>query len=123
MPISPEEYGRYARELGEEAYRYGLTLPDAAPLDDDDHWSEKIELLKAHPVPWVSFTFGIPDGDVITSLRRAGTTVLQCVTTADEARRAADAGADALIVQAPAAGATRPRSPPTGRSPPPPCPT
>ena len=104
VPISPEEYGRYARELREEADRYGLTLPGAAPLDDDDHWPEKIELLKAHPVPWVSFTFGIPDGDVITSLRRAGTTVLQSVTTADEARRAADAGADALIVQAPAAG-------------------
>jgi len=87
VPISPEEYGRYARELREEADRYGLTLPDAAPLDDDDHWSEKTELLKAHPVPWVSFTFGIPDGDVITSLRGAGTTVMQCVTTADEARR------------------------------------
>ncbi|MEU7039509.1 nitronate monooxygenase [Streptomyces varsoviensis] len=104
VPISAEEYGRYARELREEADRYGLTLPDTAPLDDDDHWSEKIELLKAHPVPWVSFTFGIPGRDVITSLRRAGTTVLQCVTTADEARLAAEAGVDALIAQAPAAG-------------------
>ncbi|MEW2222104.1 nitronate monooxygenase [Streptomyces sp. NPDC006990] len=104
VPISPEEYGRYARELREEADRYGVTLPDAAPTDDDDRWWEKIELLKVHPVPWVSFTFGIPDRDVITSLRRVGTTVLQGVTTADEARRAADAGADALIVQALAAG-------------------
>ncbi|MFE7116315.1 nitronate monooxygenase [Streptomyces sp. NPDC057654] len=104
VPISREEYGRYARVLREEAERYGLELPGDAPRDDDDHWTEKIELLRDHPVPWVSFTFGIPGADVVASLRRAGTTVLQCVTTAEEALEAADAGADALIVQAPAAG-------------------
>lgn len=104
VPVSPEAYRDYARRVQEEADRYGLTLPDTEPVDDDDHWADKIGLLTAHPVPWVSFTFGIPDAGTVTRLRRAGTTVLQCVTNSDEAHLAAEAGVDALIVQAPAAG-------------------
>ncbi|MCX5094030.1 nitronate monooxygenase [Streptomyces sp. NBC_00365] len=103
LPACREAYGRYAREVQAEADRYGLTLP-GEPIEDDDHWTDKIDLLTSSPVPWVSFTFGIPDRAVVSALRRAGSTVLQCVTSADEARRAADAGVDALIVQAPAAG-------------------
>lgn len=103
IPVSQTAYRRYAREVQAEADRYGLTLPEE-PIEDDDHWTDKIDLLTSSPVPWVSFTFGIPDPAVVSALRRAGSTVLLCVTSADEARRAADAGVDALIVQAPAAG-------------------
>ncbi|MFC9503498.1 nitronate monooxygenase [Streptomyces sp. NPDC057002] len=103
VPVSREAYRRYAREVQAEADRYGLTLPEE-PIEDDDHWKDKIDLLTSSPVPWVSFTFGIPDPAVVSALRRAGSAVLQCVTSADEARRAAGAGVDALIVQAPAAG-------------------
>ncbi|MEV7731765.1 nitronate monooxygenase [Streptomyces sp. NPDC088921] len=103
IPVSQTAYRRYAREVQTEAHRYGLTLPEE-PIEDDDHWTDKIDLLTSSPVPWVSFTFGIPDRAVVSALRRAGSTVLQSVTSADEARRAADAGIDALIVQAPAAG-------------------
>ncbi|MFF3987869.1 nitronate monooxygenase [Streptomyces sp. NPDC001797] len=116
LPASREAYRRYAREVQAEADRYGLTLPEE-PIEDDDHWTDKIDLLTSSPVPWVSFTFGIPDRVVVSALRRAGSTVLQCVTSADEARRAADAGVDALIVQAPAAGGhsatLTPAQPPT----------
>jgi NAD(P)H-dependent flavin oxidoreductase YrpB (nitropropane dioxygenase family) len=42
---------------------------------------------------------------VIARLRSAGTVVAQTVTSADEARLAADAGVDLLVVQASAAGA------------------
>ncbi|MCO8303736.1 nitronate monooxygenase [Streptomyces sp. RKCA744] len=101
--ISREAYRRYAREMRTEADRYQVRLPEE-PIEDDDHWTDKIDLLTSSPVPWVSFTFGIPDRAVVSALRRAGSTVLQSVTSADEARRAADAGVDALIVQAPAAG-------------------
>ncbi|KAA6223818.1 nitronate monooxygenase [Streptomyces albofaciens JCM 4342] len=104
VPVSPEAYRAYARLLQDEADRYGLTVTGTGPLDDDDNWTDKIDLLTARPVPWVSFTFGLPDTGTVTSLRRAGTTVLQCVTTPAEARLAADAGVDALIVQASAAG-------------------
>ncbi|MFD5795640.1 hypothetical protein ACFWIO_19295 [Streptomyces diastatochromogenes] len=58
-----------------EADGYGLTLP-AEPVEDDDHWTDKIDLLTSSPVPWVSFTFGIPNRSVISALRRAGSTVM-----------------------------------------------
>ncbi|MEU1301623.1 nitronate monooxygenase [Streptomyces shenzhenensis] len=103
VPVRREAYRRYAREVQAAADRYGLTLPDE-PIEDDDHWTDKIDLLTSASVPWVSFTFGIPDPAVVSALRRAGSAVLQCVTSSDEARQAAHAGVDALIVQAPAAG-------------------
>ena len=103
VPVSARAYRRYAREVQVEADRYGLTLPEQ-PVEDDDHWSDKIDLLISSPVPWVSFTFGIPERGVIAALRRAGSVVFQSVTTADEARQAAASGVDALIVQAAAGG-------------------
>jgi NAD(P)H-dependent flavin oxidoreductase YrpB (nitropropane dioxygenase family) len=103
VPVSDQAYRCYAREVQTEADRYGLTLPDQ-PIDGDDHWTDKIDLLISSPVPWVSFTFGIPDRAVIAALRRAGSTVFQSVTTAGEARQAAASGVDALIVQAAAGG-------------------
>ncbi|MDJ1135651.1 nitronate monooxygenase [Streptomyces iconiensis] len=102
-PVSDAAYRRYARALRPEADRYGLTLP-GEPVEDDDHWADKIDLLTSAPVPWVSFTFGIPDRAVVRALRTAGSTVLQCVTSAGEARLAAESGVHALIVQAQDAG-------------------
>ncbi|MFD7405973.1 nitronate monooxygenase [Streptomyces sp. NPDC059866] len=104
MPISSEAYRQYARTLQPEADHYGLTLNDVTPVQDDDDWAAKIDVVTGTPVPWVSFTFGIPDRTVIEALRRSGTVVLQTVTSAEEADRAAEAGADALVVQAATAG-------------------
>ncbi|MDX3261077.1 nitronate monooxygenase [Streptomyces sp. MI02-2A] len=60
--------------------------------------------MLADPVPVVSFTFGLPGRSIVAELRKAGTVVVQTVTSADEARRAAEIGVDAVIVQASAAG-------------------
>lgn len=103
VPVSAAAYRSYARTIGHEAEHHGVALP-AHPLEDDDHWTDKVDLLVSDPVPWVSFTFGIPDRTVVKALRRAGSTVLQCVTSPDEALRAAAAGVDALVVQAADAG-------------------
>jgi nitronate monooxygenase len=104
VPVSPPEFRDYAAAIQAEADRYGITLDGAAPVQDDDWWHEKLDLLRASPVPAVSFTFGIPAPDVIAALRRTGALLIQTVTSADEARQAADAGVDALAVQASAAG-------------------
>ncbi len=56
------------------------------------------------PVPMVSFTFGIPPRSVIAALQRAGTVVVQSVTTPDEAAQAHQAGVDMLTLQAVVAG-------------------
>src|SRR4051812_28424632 len=104
LPVDSADYRRYGARLQPEADVYGLDLSESQPREDDDEWRGKIEVLLAHPVPLVSFTFGIPSQDMITGLQRAGTRVLQTVTSAREALQAAEAGVDGLVVQASAAG-------------------
>lgn len=105
QPVDIEAFRRYARAVQGEAARYGLELTGGDPVEDDDHWHDKVDLLLADPVPVVSFTFGVPDREVVSALRAAGTLVLQTVTSAEEARIAADAGTDMLVVQSTEAGA------------------
>lgn len=103
LPVDPDSYRTYAAIVQKDADQFGLTLP-VEPIEDTDTFDEKIALLLEHPVPMVSFTFGIPSRDVIAALRRADTVVVQTVTTPDEAALAHEAGVDMLAVQAAAAG-------------------
>jgi nitronate monooxygenase len=106
VPVDAEAFRRYAEQLRSDAEIYSLDLDlDAAePVEDDDAWQDKIDLLLSDPVPVVSFTFGLPDRAVIAGLKRAGSLVVQTVTSAAEACAAAEAGIDVLAVQASAAG-------------------
>lgn len=103
VPVDPQRYREYAAIIQAEADQFGLTLP-SEPVEDNDSFDEKIELLLDDPVPMVSFTFGIPPRDVIAALRRAKSVVVQTVTTAEEAEQARDAGVDMLALQAADAG-------------------
>jgi nitronate monooxygenase len=104
LPVDVLSYRHYAAVLKPEADRYGLELPSESPLEDDDLWPFKLDLLIHDPVPLVSFTFAVPKPSEVRALRQAGTVVAQTVTTADEAKEATAAGVDLIIVQAPAAG-------------------
>lgn len=101
--VDPEEYRRYADALRPLAERFGVELPPE-PVENDDRWEAKLDVLLGDPVPVVSFTFGIPSHAVVASLRSLGSVVVQTVTNASEARAAADAGVDMLAVQGYAAG-------------------
>ncbi|HET7430152.1 MAG TPA: nitronate monooxygenase [Nocardioides sp.] len=103
VPVGPGAYAAYRDRLAPEAERYAVDLP-AVPVEDDDHWRAKVDVLVERPVPVVSFTFGLPDATSLGALRRAGSVVLQTVTSADEARLAVDAGVDGLVAQGSAAG-------------------
>lgn len=103
IPVDPAAYTEYALALAPVAGRFGAVLP-ARPVEDDDGWPDKLDLLLSDPVPLVSFTFGLPPTDAIRALRRAGTAVAQSVTTGPEARWAQDVGVDLLIVQGSGAG-------------------
>ncbi|WP_276607707.1 nitronate monooxygenase [Microbispora catharanthi] len=94
---------RYRDELAPEAERYGATLPEA-PAWDDDEWDAKIDLLVDERVPVAGFTFGCPPPEVAARLHDAGTVIMIMVNTPWEAVAAAEAGADAVIVQSPGAG-------------------
>lgn len=105
VPVDPDAFRRYAAAIQREAGQYGLDLSQAPITEDDDRWQDKLGLLLADPVPVVSFTFGVPGESVIRALRRAGSVTIQTVTSLAEARLAEEAGVDALVVQASAAGA------------------
>jgi nitronate monooxygenase len=104
-PANPESLRDYLRELAPEAERQQVTLGE--PLYDDDGWQQKLDLVCDERVPVVSFKFGCPPANVIDRLHAAATAAWVTVTSADEARQAQDAGADALIVQGTEAGGHR----------------
>jgi nitronate monooxygenase len=104
LPIEAGDLRAYARMIAGEAARYGLTLDDSMPVDENDHWNDKIDILCAQPAPVVSFTFAIPGAADLARLRATGAFLIQTVTTVDEAKAAAETSIDALAVQAPAAG-------------------
>jgi nitronate monooxygenase len=103
VPVDRTAYRAYRERLRADADRFGVELPED-PVEDDDGWRDKVDLLTDAPVPVVSFTFGVPERAVLDALHAAGTVLVQTVTSADEARLAEAAGVDALAVQSSAAG-------------------
>jgi len=102
VPGPRAEHGRYG------AYVDGLRGENSEtgePRWTDDDWEAKLELLRREPVAAVSFTFGCPSAEVLDGVKATGAEAWLTVTTPEEARRAAAAGADALIVQGHEAGA------------------
>lgn len=102
---SPERIERYAAQLAPDARRYGVSV--GASRIDDDAWQGKLDVLLDLRPAVASFTFGLPTGEEIDRLRRAGITVAGTITTTVEAREAAARGVDVLVAQGPAAGGHR----------------
>lgn len=103
VPVDRAAYARYRDLLLPEADRLDVVLPEV-PVEDDDDWRDKVDLLVDAQVPLVSFTFGIPDRSVVSALHAAGSVLAQTVTSAEEAVRAAAAGLDVLVLQGSGAG-------------------
>jgi len=95
----------YVASLEAEASELGVTV--GAPTWDDDDYGAKVDALMARPPAAVSFTFGIPEAEVVRSLQAAGSIVLLTVTTPEEAARALRVGPDGLCLQGAEAGAHR----------------
>ncbi|WP_327118806.1 nitronate monooxygenase [Streptomyces sp. NBC_01341] len=93
----------YRHQLAGEAAWYETPLgdPDAC---GDDGYEAKVAILLEDPVPVVSFTFGCPAREVLEAFAAVGTLTVVTVTSAQEARNARWAGADALCVQGVEAG-------------------
>lgn len=102
---TPTEIEHFRNSLAGLAERFQVTLPE--PEFTDYHAKAKINYLVDHPVPCVSFTFGLPDPADLARLRATGTTIAVTVTSLDDARTSVSAGADVLIVQGAEAGGHR----------------
>jgi nitronate monooxygenase len=101
----PPALQAYIDSLRPDAAALGATL-DSPDWDDDDY-EAKLAVLMAEAPPFVTFTFGCPDPDVVRALQARGSLVGVTVTTADEAAAAAATGADFLCAQGSEAGAHR----------------
>ena len=93
---------RYAERLEVEAARYGVACGE--PIWSDDEWEAKLALVARERPAVVSFAFGCPDAEIVSSLRGEGIAVWCTVTSAAEATLAAASGVDALVVQGAEAG-------------------
>jgi nitronate monooxygenase len=100
QPVDEEALADYARELASEG-----ELGDAR--FDDDRLDEKLEAAVAAGVDVLSTTFGPPPATLVDAAHAAGVEVWATVATVDDARLAAGAGADALVVQGLEAGGHR----------------
>jgi nitronate monooxygenase len=92
------------------AYRESLAgeqRPLGDARHDDDELERKLDVVAEERPAVVSFTFGCPEPAVVDRLHEAGIAVWVTVTTPQEARVAADAGADAVIAQGVEAGGHR----------------
>lgn len=72
-----------------------------------DRLEELIELVKEFQPRVVSFHFGVPSSDSIKQFQSAGSFVLACVTSVQEAKYVIDAGVDAVVCQGYEAGGHR----------------
>jgi nitronate monooxygenase len=100
--VDEEAVRRYVERLRE---REGVEPGE--PRFDDDDWDAKLRVLAAEKPPVVSFTFGCPSPEVVSSLAAGGSEVWVTVTDLAEARIAHAAGADALVLQGSEAGGHR----------------
>ena len=104
-PVDEDAVARYAETLRPEAERYGVVLGE--PRFDDDHRAAKLALAAEEGVEVVSFAFACPSAEEVAALQDAGADVWVTVTEPHEAVAAAEAGADALVVQGAEAGGHR----------------
>ena len=97
-PADPAALRRYAERIGAQS-------GDARWHDDD--YPAKLEIVIEATPAVASFTFALPSGGAIGRLQSAGVEVWATVTSPEEARRAAEAGADVLVCQGTEAGGHR----------------
>jgi nitronate monooxygenase len=102
----PDGVARHAHALEPLARRLGVAL--GSPRWDDDALDAKLEIVLAHRPALVSFTFGVPDRELVGRIReRTDAVVAATVTTPEEALLAAAGGVDALVLQGAEAGGHR----------------
>ena len=84
----------------------GLPPPVLPPNPPSPLEDQLAAVIEARPAVF-SFTFGIPAGDALARMRKAGILSSGTATTVDEAKALAEAGVDNIVCQGEEAGAHR----------------
>lgn len=84
---------------------FSMSLP--VPKWSDDQWLEKLALVEKYKVPFVSFTFGCPEKQIIERLQKIGCQIIVTVTDIEESRISYERGANAICLQGINAGGHR----------------
>jgi len=92
--------------LSEIHAQLGLPAPAIPQIPADPFPAQLQAVFDARP-PVFSFTFGVPDRDVLSRLKERDITLIGTATTVEEARLLAGAGIDAIVAQGAEAGAHR----------------
>ncbi len=82
---------RYHQELGID--------PPAIPPSPAESYEEQVAVVLAAKVAVFSFTFGIPNRDILDAFRAVGTKLVGTATTVQEGKLLTDAGVDAVVAQ------------------------
>ena len=101
-PVDEPALQAYGERMRAEERRYGVAAGE--PRWSDDDWTAKLEVAARARPDVVSFTFGCPERDVVEWLRGCGCRIWCTVTSVAEAKLAASAAVDALVVQGGEAG-------------------
>jgi nitronate monooxygenase len=96
-----QRLGRYYREFSIDPN----SIPEGPVRRPFD--AETAAILREYAPAVVSFHFGLPEPDLLVSVRSCGAVILASATTVDEARWLEDRGVDAIIAQGAEAGGHR----------------
>ena len=89
-------------------YRRALDLEEpVVNIDEQQKFNDAIDIIIEKGVPVVSFTFGIPDAEVIEKLKARNIKVIGTATSVEEAIANEQAGMDVVVAQGSEAGGHR----------------
>ena len=108
-PQTPLEITAEINSVHQQLQRDYAVADQLPNLDYSNGWQDKLDAVvsAANPPTVVSSTFGCFSSAEISRLHEAGIEAWVTVTSIEDALSAQDAGADALVVQGPAAGGHR----------------
>lgn len=96
-----DHLNQYGKELGVE-----IPISNQA-INYKSLYENQIEEILKEKVPVVSFTFGIPDKEVMTELRKQGSIIIGTATNVKEAVELEESGVDIIVAQGSEAGGHR----------------
>jgi nitronate monooxygenase len=104
--IDPHQIEHMAARLA--PYRDAMGLPEPPTMDRyAESFDEQVTAVLDERAPVFSFTFGIPEPDVLRRFKERGVPTCGTATTVREARALTDAGVDLIVAQGSEAGGHR----------------